>query len=148
MNVVIRETSKSDLPAVLGLYAQPGMDDGQVLPLERADEIFSRMQRHSNHALYVAVADQEVVGTFALLIMENLAHMGALSGIIEDVVVRPDWQRRGIGTAIMNYAIDVCKALGCYKLALSSNMKREAAHAFYESLGFQRHGYSFVLDLP
>ena len=32
---------------------------------------------------------------------------------------------------------------GCYKLALSSGMPREAAHRFYESLGFRRHGYSF-----
>ena len=28
-------------------------------------------------------------------------------------------------------------------MALSSNLKREAAHAFYESLGFEKHGYSF-----
>jgi hypothetical protein len=33
------------------------------------------------------------------------------------------------------------------KLALSSNFKRNAAHAFYDSLGFQRHGYSFLVDL-
>ncbi len=28
-------------------------------------------------------------------------------------------------------------------LSLSANMKRAKAHAFYESLGFERHGYSF-----
>jgi len=147
VNVAIREATESDLPAVLDLYAQPGMDDGQVLPPERAREIFNRMQRYLDYRLYVAVVGEETVGTFALLIMENLAHMGVPSGIIEDVVVRLEWQRKGIGTAMMNRAIDLCKARGCYKLALSSNMKREAAHAFYESLGFRRHGYSFLLDL-
>jgi len=30
---------------------------------------------------------------------------------------------------------------------LSSNAKREDAHAFYESLGFVRHGFSFRFDL-
>ena len=34
-----------------------------------------------------------------------------------------------------------------YKLVLSSNAKRERAHAFYESLGFERHGVSFRLNL-
>ena len=44
---------------------------------------------------------------------------------------------------MMRFALDRCRAKGCYKLALSSNAKRERAHAFYESLGFERHGYSF-----
>jgi len=146
VKVVIREATEADLPSVLDLYAQPGMDDGQVLALRRAQEIFARMQSDSHHRLYVAVVGQETVGSFALLVMDNLAHMGAPSGVIEDVVVRPDWQSRGIGTKMVSHAIDVCKAQGCYKIGLSSNMKREAAHAFYESLGFRRHGYSFLLD--
>jgi hypothetical protein len=34
----------------------------------------------------------------------------------------------------------------CYKLALSANRKRKAAHAFYESLGFAQHGLSFLVE--
>jgi hypothetical protein len=43
--------------------------------------------------------------------------------------------------------MDHCKRTGCAKLALSSNMQRASAHQFYESLGFQKHGYSFRVDL-
>ncbi len=32
-------------------------------------------------------------------------------------------------------------------LCLSANLKRERAHAFYESLGLARQGYSFRTDL-
>ena len=46
---------------------------------------------------------------------------------------------------MMAHAREQCRAAGCYKLALSSNLCREAAHLFYESLGFERHGYSFVI---
>jgi predicted GNAT family acetyltransferase len=28
-------------------------------------------------------------------------------------------------------------------MALFSNVEREPAHAFYETLGFEKHGYSF-----
>jgi hypothetical protein len=31
---------------------------------------------------------------------------------------------------------------------LSSNAKRERAHAFYEAFGFDRHGFSFRVDIP
>jgi GNAT superfamily N-acetyltransferase len=46
----------------------------------------------------------------------------------------------------MSHAKDQAKAAGCYKLALSSNRARHAAHAFYESLGFDQHGLSFVIE--
>jgi GNAT superfamily N-acetyltransferase len=51
------------------------------------------------------------------------------------------------GKQMMQFAMEQCKQAGCYKLMLSSNLKREAAHKFYESLGFQRHGYSFQVLL-
>ena len=51
------------------------------------------------------------------------------------------------GTAMMAHAIALCRERGCYKVVISSNFKRPKAHAFYESLGFERHGYSFRLTL-
>jgi ribosomal protein S18 acetylase RimI-like enzyme len=47
----------------------------------------------------------------------------------------------------MAHAQVMAREAGCYKLVLSSNQKRERAHAFYESLGFQRHGFSFVIEI-
>jgi GNAT superfamily N-acetyltransferase len=63
--------------------------------------------------------------------------------VIEDVAVDPAQQGRGIGRTRMTHAIEVCRSKGCYKVALSSNLRRDKAHAFYESLQFERHGYSF-----
>lgn len=54
---------------------------------------------------------------------------------------------RGLGTQLMHHAMEEARTQGCYKLALSSNVKREKAHDFYDNLGFTRHGYSFVVDL-
>ena len=48
---------------------------------------------------------------------------------------------------MMEFALERCRQKGCYKLVLSSNAKRTRAHAFYELLGFERHGYSFRVDL-
>lgn len=84
-----REASKSDLPHVLGLYAQPDLDDGNVLATAESERIFERMARYPNYKLYVAIRDSRIVGTFALLIMDNLGHLGMPSAIIEDVAVDP-----------------------------------------------------------
>jgi hypothetical protein len=51
-----------------------------------------------------------------------------------------------VGKEMMRQALRLAGEHGCYKAALSSNLKRERAHAFYDSLGFERHGYSFRVD--
>jgi GNAT superfamily N-acetyltransferase len=143
-NLIVREAERPDLPGLLALYAQPDLDDGVVLPLHDAERVFARFARYPDYTLYVAEQDGRIVGTFALLIMDNL---GAPSAIVEDVTVGPVQQGRGIGRAMMRFAMARAAEKHCYKLVLSSNATRERAHAFYESLGFERHGYSFRLLL-
>lgn len=147
MPLSICRASEAHLPGVLRLYAQPGMNDGRVLSLDEATAIFRRMGGYPDYALYVALSGGEVVGSFALLIMDNLAHLGARSAIVEDVCVDERHRGQGIGRAMMTHAIERARACGCYKLSLSSNVARPDAHAFYRALGFQQHGLSFVVPL-
>ena len=147
MSTAIREAIEPDLPGILALYAQPGVDDGEMLPLDEARALFARFKTYPDYRIYVAVDGATIVGTFAMAIMDNLGHLGAPSALVEDVAVRPDQQGRGIGKQMMRFAMERARAARCYKLALSSNLKRDAAHAFYDSLGFQRHGYSFLMPL-
>ncbi len=158
MNLLIREATEDDLPAVLALYAQPAMDNGKVLTLDEAKSLLAQFRQYPSYRLWVAceaapdassVAESggEVVGTYALLVMHNLAHQGTPSAIVEDVVVSSHLQGQGIGQHMMQHAQEQARVAGCYKLVLSSNQKRERAHAFYESLGFQRHGFSFVIGI-
>ena len=145
--VLVRKASAADIAGVLALYAQPDLDDGKVLPVDQAIALWERFARYPDYTLYVAEQDNEIVGTFALLVMDNLGHLGSPSGIVEDVVVAPDRQGHGIGQAMMRFALERAYEKRCYKLMLSSNAKRARAHAFYESLGYERHGYSFRVDL-
>lgn len=147
MDIDIRPALREDLTAILDLYAQPEMDDGAVLPLEEAEGIFDRIQQYPRYRIYVARVEGEIVGTFALLIMDNVAHMGAPSGIVEHVNVAPSRQGRGIGKEMMRFAMAEARGAGCYKLMLSSNLKRTRSHRFYEGLGFSHHGHSFVMEL-
>ena len=149
MSLLIREATEADLPGVLALYGQSGLDNDAVLSLAQAREVFQQFARYPSYRLFVACEPafpDSVIATYALLVMHNLAHCGAPSAIVEDVVVHPQRQGRGIGRQLMAHAIEQAREAGCYKLALSSNAKRQAAHAFYESLGFQRHGLSFVIE--
>jgi GNAT superfamily N-acetyltransferase len=144
--VRMRPAAKDDLPAVLALYKQPGMDD-EVLAIHEAEAIYARMCAYPDYTLLVAELDGRIVGTLALLVMDNLGHLGAKSAVVEDVVVAPAMQGRGVGKDMMRHAMAEAARKRCYKLTLSSNLKREPAHAFYDGLGFRRHGYSFWVDI-
>ncbi len=144
--IIIREATEDDLAEVLALYAEIEDAGGPILSVEQARPIFARLKSYPDYKLYIALDGERAVGTFALLVMDNLAHMGARSGVVEDVVVHPATQGQGVGRLMMDFARQRCHEAGCYKLALSSNLKREAAHRFYDSLGFERHGYSFRVD--
>ena len=141
--MIVREAGAEDLSAVLALYAQEGMDEGRVLALEDAEAIFDQMRAYPDYRLYVAEMDGRIVGTFTLLVMRNLIHMGAPSALVEGVAVDAGLRSNGIGRGMMEHARLLCRTRGCYKMALSSNLKRERAHVFYDGLGFERHGYSF-----
>ena len=147
--VHIREATPADLESVLALYAAIEDSPADVLSLEDAQAVWTQFARYPSYRLWVACDATNggaVVGTYALLVMHNLAHRGAPSAIVEDVVVDPSQQGRGVGRQMMAHAMQQAREAGCYKLALSSNARRTGAHAFYESLGFAQHGLSFVVD--
>ncbi len=143
-DIEIRDAVDSDLPGVLEILADSGIDGGSSFTLDEAREHLARLRASPNFRLLVAVVDGELAGTYSLLIIGKLGKRGTPAGVVEDVAVAPNRQGQGIGKAMMAHALEECRKAGCYKMALSSNVKREDAHRFYESLGFTRHGYSFV----
>lgn len=147
MALIFRPAVQADLSAILQLYADTGLDEGITLPRQAAEAIFQGLQAQTRPQLYVAEADGAVVGTFSLLVMNNLGHGGAPCGFVEDVAIDRALRGKGHGRAMMDYAADRCREAGCFKLTLSSHLAREPAHAFYESLGYRKHGFSFYLDL-
>src|SRR5450759_5156453 len=143
-HVEIRDASEDDLPAVLRILAESGIDGGESFTLEEAREHFASLLQRPGFRLLVAAIDGEIIGTYVLQIMEKLGKRGTPAGLVEDVAVLPSRQGQGIGRSMMEQAREARRRAGCYKLALSSNLRREDAHRFYDSLGFERHGFSFV----
>jgi len=143
----IREVTEEDLPSLLALYEQLHLEEGWDLSVEEAQRIFDQIQHDPNHRIYCATVDEEIIGTFSLLIMDNLAHKGAPMGFVENVVVDRAWRGGGMGRRMMEFGMDLCRDQGCYKMTLSSHLKREAAHRFYESLGFRKHGFGYTVEL-
>ena len=147
MPLEIRDAREEDLAGVLQVLAEAGIDGGKSFSLDEAREHWKRIKQWPNFRLLAVLDGDQVVGTYSLAIMDKLGKRGTPAGVVEDVAVLPGRQGGGVGRAMMEHAIGECRKAGCYKLALSSNLKRGPAHRFYEGLGFERHGYSFAVFL-
>ena len=94
---------------------------------------------------YVAERDGEVVGMVTLSVFRTLTGPKAY---LDHLVVASDWRRRGIGRALLEYAIEQAQAGGASRIDLTANTEKQAGRALYRSLGFrQRDTASFRLNL-
>jgi GNAT superfamily N-acetyltransferase len=144
----ITTAERSDIATLLGLYTAAGLDTRGPHDETLALAAWDRMRLAVPGArVFIARRASIAVGTYSFFVLPLLAHGGAPEAIVEDVAVHPEAQGQGIGRALMQHAMELAREAGCYKLALSSNQRREAAHAFYERLGFARHGVSFAVEL-
>lgn len=145
MELKIREATSEDLVEIMRLIGQPDMSPENRLTKDQANELFKKISNSPFHKLYVAESNASIVGTFALITIQQLSHNGACSMIIEDIVVDSKLQGQGVGHQIMSFATEQAKASGAYKICLSSGLARLKAHEFYEKLGYKQDGHRFAL---
>ncbi|MEO7335979.1 MAG: GNAT family N-acetyltransferase [Caldimonas sp.] len=149
MPVLIEPAGTDRFADLQRLYALLEVSGDPVVSEREAARRYAAILARPDHELYVAVDDGDgaVVGTYALAFLPGLTHGARDSAIVEDVVVAADHRGRGIGRQMMEDALRRCRARDCYKLVLSSHLQRDAAHRFYEGLGFAKHGFSFLMNL-
>lgn len=146
MKLDIRPARLADVATLLELYRALDVGDEPAPELAAAQRHFEQLTANPGHRIYVAEDDGRIVGTFALVFVGGLPHSARPSCIVEDVVVAAARRGRGVGRTMMQFAMQACAQERCYKLVLSSHVKRAEAHRFYEGLGFERHGYSFLIQ--
>ena len=141
--MIIRKARDTDLPAIRDLMGILEYDGKPPVSLAKARRVFNAMKRYPDYRFYVATIGGAVVGTYALLIMHTMADQARPVAIVEDVAVDPAHQGAGIGSAMMRHAMRIAATKQCFKLVLSSGLRRRNAHKFYRKLGFVQHGISF-----
>ncbi|MGH8880150.1 MAG: GNAT family N-acetyltransferase [Stackebrandtia sp.] len=102
-------------------------------PYRRAfDELDADPRQH----LVVATIDSTVVGTAQLTVVVGLSRTAMARGLIEAVRIHRDARNAGLGTILIEWAVDQARRDGCGLVQLASDLSRTDAHRFYERLGF------------
>jgi GNAT superfamily N-acetyltransferase len=129
MNLAIRVATIEDVPTLIQLHSE--MDGLPPLPIEQAQRIFTEMSKVPDYYSYITFNDTEPVGTFSLLFLPTFMHRGFYKfAVLDAVVVKASYRSQGIGKTMVKEALKISAAAGCYKVTLSSNLKRDRAHEF------------------
>ncbi|MDQ0795195.1 GNAT family N-acetyltransferase [Streptomyces sp. B1I3] len=145
----IRHAALSDVPAIVAMLA----DDPLGARRESPDDLtpyhaaFRRLADDQNQHLVVAVRDDQVVGTLQLTVVPGLSRRGSTRSIIEAVRIHAGERGSGLGTQLIQWAVDESRRQGCQLVQLTSDATRTDAHRFYERLGFTASHVGFKLTL-
>jgi predicted N-acetyltransferase YhbS len=141
MTLVIRDAKPADAGALAALIAALGYEVTEAEIGERLIALDAAAPKS-----LVAVLDGAVIGCLTLSIMRVL-HRPKPVGRISMLVVDENRRGAGIGARLVAAAEERLRALGCGLIEVTSNVRRERAHAFYERLGYERTSYRFARTL-
>ncbi|MFF4040762.1 GNAT family N-acetyltransferase [Streptomyces sp. NPDC001816] len=145
----IRRATADDLPAIVAMLA----DDALGAQRESPDDLtpyltaLDRLNTDPNQQLVVAVREGRVIGTLQLTLIHGLSRKGATRSIIEAVRIHADERGSGLGTQLIEWAVEESRRQNCQLVQLTSDRSRTDAHRFYERLGFAASHVGFKLQL-
>jgi GNAT superfamily N-acetyltransferase len=141
----IRLATEKDIPRILELYKQLSFnpEEYRAPPLKDCRKVFKETAKVPGYSLLVAEENGEVIGTTVLSIVPGFAHGTRSFAVVEYVVVDEKKRSQGVGKVLMEYCKKLAKEAGCYKIMLTSDKRRERAHRFYNSAGFEASAEGF-----
>jgi GNAT superfamily N-acetyltransferase len=143
--IIIRAATEKDIPRLLELYRQLSFhpEEYKFPPLKDCRRVFKEQSKVPGYSLLVAEEGGEVIGTALFAVVPSFAHGTAPFAVIEYVVVDEKKRSKGVGKMLMDYCKDLAKEAGCYKIMLTSDKRRDRAHKFNQSVGFEASAEGF-----
>ncbi len=147
MDITIRRTEPGDAEAIAKIFSGPKAVWGTLQIPYPSVEQWRKKLTEPPEGFYslVACVDGEVVGNLGLHTNPNRPRRHHAAGI--GIVVRDDWQGKGVGTALMQAAVDLAdKWLNLTRLELEVYTDNEPAIRLYKKFGFQIEGTGVDAD--
>ncbi|UGY92529.1 GNAT family N-acetyltransferase [Streptomyces gobiensis] len=148
-DLTIRRASADDVPAIVAMLADDHLGAQRETPGELApyQAAFEQIDGDPQQRLVIAERDGRTVGTLQLTVIPGLSRQGAARALIEGVRVHADERGTGLGTDLIEWAIEESRRLKCAMVQLTSDATRVDAHRFYERLGFAASHLGFKMML-
>ena len=86
------------------------------------------------HILVIEISNK-IVGMVTILYTFSTA-LNEKVGILEDMIIAPDYQKKGLGSTLIDYALTFVKSQGLKRITLLTDSTNIKAHRFYKKNNF------------
>ena len=134
----IRQASSNDIPQLCVLLNSLFTQEAEFSPdTERqAVGLGAIIEGDGIGDILVAVEAGEIIGMVNLLYTISTA-LGSRVAILEDMIIAPAYRGLGMGSLLLEQAIDFAKNKGCKRITLLTDSDNERAQQFYQKHGFE-----------
>jgi len=135
-NLSIRLAYSDDVPAMVKLLGELfTIEDDFTINTEKQSRGLELLLQNSHSIVLVAETHDNIVGMITLQRVISTV-MGEYVGTIEDVIVTHECRGSGIGTKLLESAIEEANSRGWGRLSLGVDLRNTKAIDFYKKYGF------------
>ncbi|MDQ3303392.1 MAG: GNAT family N-acetyltransferase [Actinomycetota bacterium] len=138
--IEVRTAVPDELAEPLALLEE-SLRNGEPVPPPLAGRL-ARAVEGGDLEVLAARSDGRVVAVAVLSLRPNVS-LGAIFASIEDLYVRPEMRRRGVGRALLGAVEDLCRARGVSYVEVQTDSQ---AALFYEASGYETEADVRVLS--
>lgn len=130
-SVAVRPAKVTDVPAMAGLLAELfAVETEFAIDRAKQERALRMIIERPSAAAWVAETGGQVIGMVTAQTVVSTAE-GGESAWVEDVIVRHDWRRRGVGRKLIEQIETWCRGRGITRMQLLADSTNEEAMAFY-----------------
>ena len=132
---MIREITEKDFDGLMTLYMQLH-DNPFPEKNEHVMGIWQEILADKNNHIIVAEEEGRIVSSCVCVIIPNLTRGQRPYAFIENVITDITCRGRGLATACLDFARDIARREGCYKMMLLTGSKQQSTLDFYTRAGY------------
>lgn len=128
MNLEVKRLEAKDAPtavAIVKLFASK----------EVSLEYMERFLANTAHYLIVAEVGGNLAGFLMAYVLQRMKEDDSAKMFIYEIEVAPQYQRKGVGTALITYIREIVRREKMYSSFVFTNYSNEGAVEFYKSTG-------------
>ncbi|MGZ5050778.1 MAG: GNAT family N-acetyltransferase [Methylobacter sp.] len=137
--IEIAPASRQDIPELCDLLAVLFSQEAEFTPNPEAQSRGLGLIIDNPELGLILAARQSgrIVGMVNLLYTVSTA-LGERVALLEDMVVAPDARGAGVGSRLLQQAVELARRNGCKRITLLTDRTNESAQRFY-----RKHGFDF-----
>lgn len=137
-DIITRQARPEDIPALCGILEDLFTIESDFTPdVEKQVKALSMLLTDSSDSslVLVAVMEGKVVGMVSVQTLVSTAEGGKV-GLVEDMIVDREFRRRGVGTLLLNHAVEWARNRKLKRLQLLADRENIPAVNFYARNGW------------